>query len=181
MNKQVNIQTGLTYGVLIGLVYCILLYFRWDNASNLILYGLLSFVNYLIVLGIMFFAAFQRRKVNGGFIDLKNLFQTLFVSVLIFELIFAAYNYVHLKFIDPNVLDRMKAGILQMLDQAGAQVTEQQREDSLKGIKEMEKALEFIQIVKSYLISIAISGFFAFIIALIMRKNHPDQGMPQKI
>jgi len=179
MNRQLNINTGLTYGLLIGMVYCILLYIRWDNASNLIMYGLLAMVNYMIVLGILFFEAYQRRKASGGFIDLKNLFQTLFVTVLIFEFIFALYNFIHLKYIDPNVIDRMKAGILQMLDQAGANVTEQQREDSLKGLKEMEKALEIGQIIKSYFISIAISGFFAFLVALIMRKKNPDEGMPQ--
>jgi len=43
----------------------------------------------------------------------------------------------------------------------------------------MEKALEIGQIVKSYFISIAISGFFAFLVALIMRKKNPDEGMPQ--
>lgn len=181
MNKELNTQTGISFGVLIGMVYAILLYIRWGYADNFILYGTMAFVSFLVVLGLMFWEAFQRRKASGGYVDLKNLFQTLFISVLLFELFYAAYNFIHLKYIDPTVIERMKAGMLRMLDNAGTQISEQQREDSLKRFNEMEKALQWGQVVKSYFISVAISGFFAFIVALIMRRSNPQGEMPQNM
>lgn len=183
MEKNKNLQIGLTYGLIIGLIYCILVFIRWSLSGNLILFGIMSFISYLVILAIMFVEAFQRRKLENGFIDLKNLFQTLFISVLVFELFFALYNFIHLKYIDPNVVDKMKEGMNTMLDKmSNGQITDSQREESLKRFDEMKKATEFVQVAKSYLISIAISGFFAFIIALIMRKKNPREvGMPQSL
>lgn len=182
MEKNKNLQTGLSYGILIGVIYCLIAFTRWSMTSNLILFGVIAFVGYLIILGLMFWEAFQRRKMEPkGVIDLKNLFQTLFVSVLIFELIYAIYNFLHLKYIDPNIIEKMKDGMTAMMDKMGAQMTDTQREESLSRFDEMKKSTEPLQLLKSYLISIAISGFFAFIISLTMRKKNPENGMPQSL
>lgn len=182
MEKNKNLQTGFTYGLLIGLIYCIISFARWSMTSNLIMFAVMAFLGYLIILGLMFWEAFQRRKMEPkGIIDLKNLFQTLFVSVLIFELVYGLYNFVHLKFIDPNVIDNMKDGMSAMIDKMGAQMTDEQREQSLARFDEMKKSTEPLQMLKSYLVSIAISGFFAFVVSLIMRKKNPNEGMPQSI
>ena len=182
MQKNKNIQTGLTYGVLIGLIYCVIAFARWSMATNLILFAVMAFLGYLVVLGLMFWEAYQRRKMQpDGLIDLKNLFQTLFVSVLIFELLYGLYNFIHLKFIDPNIIEKMKEGMTVMMEKTGAQVSDEQREQSLARFDDMKKAMEPLQVFKSYLINIAISGFFAFIISLIMRKKNPNSGMPQSM
>ncbi len=183
MEKNKNISIGATYGVLIGLLYGIVLFARWTFSSNFIVFGSIAFFGYILVLGFLFFEAYQRRKLEPRrVIDLKNLFQTLFISVLIFELIYGIYNYLHLTVIDPDVVNRMKAGMEQMFDKMPeGQISAKQREDSLKQFDEMKKATEIGQIVKSFLISISISGFFAFVIALIMRKKDSGTEMPQHI
>jgi tetrahydromethanopterin S-methyltransferase subunit G len=183
MGQNKNISTGIMYGIIIGLIYAILVFVRWSVAQNLIAFGTVAFLGYLIVLGLLFLEAYQRRKLEpGGIIDLKNLFQTLFISVLVFELIFAAYTYIHLAFVDTEVIDKMKAGMEQMLDKAPeGQITPEKREEALKRFDDMKKATEIGQVLKGYLISIAISGFFAFVTSLIMRKKNPNEGMPQSM
>jgi hypothetical protein len=171
--KRNNISTGITYGVVIGLLYCLLLFWRWSSAGNMITFGIIALVSYLIVIAIMFYEAFYRRKQDGGFITLKNLFQTLFISVLIFELIYAIYNFIHLKYIDPEVIDRMQASVSDMLEKAGGNMSDDDKEKTLSRFDEMKKATELGQVLKSYLISIAISGVVALLIALIMRKKKP--------
>lgn len=183
MEKNKNVSIGLSYGVLIGIFYVIVLFARWSFGTNFIVFGSIAFIGYLLIIGLLFFEAYQRKKLETKrVIDLKNLFQTLFISVLIFELIYAIYNYVHLAIVDPDVIDRMKVGMQQMFDKMPeGQMSDEQKENSLKQIDEMKKATEFEQIVKSYLISISVSGFIAFLVALIMRKKDSGTEMPQHI
>lgn len=171
--KSKNISTGISYGLIIGLIYVLFLFWRWNSAENIIQFGLIAVIAYLIVLGIMFYEAYNRRKINEGYIDLKNLFQTLFISVLVFELIYALYNFIHLKYIDPEVIPRMKAGMEEMLDKAGDKISDADREKSLTQMDQLDESTKFLSIVKSYLISISISGVLALIISLIMRKKKP--------
>lgn len=173
MEKSKNINTGITFGIIIGLLYCILLFLRWQNAENLIRFGILAFVNYLLVLGIMFYEAnYRRKQEEGNFISVKNLFQTLFISVLIFELVYGIFNFVYLKYIDPEVITRMKNAVVQLMENAG-NVSEKDKSDAISRFDDMKKSTEFLPALRSYAISIAISGVFALIIAAIMKKNKP--------
>lgn len=182
MEKNKNIQFGAQYGLLIGLLYIILIFLRWTFASNFFLFAFISFISYIIILGLLLFEGFQRRKISSGSIDLKNLFQTLFISVIIFELIFSVYTYIHLTLIDPNAIEKMKLAMIELLDKAPkGQISDQQREESLKKFDEMKKATELTQMLKSYLISISISGFFAFLFSFFLKKNKNSNGMPQSM
>lgn len=172
--KNKNVSTGLIFGVIIGLVYCILLYWRWSSASNMIAFGAISLASYLIILGLMFYEAYYRRKENEGYITLKHLFQTLFISVLVFELFYLAYNFIHLKYIDPNVIERMKLGMREMLDQAGDQISEADKEKQIAALDKLNEATQISKVVLSYFTNIAISGVFALLISLIMRKRKPE-------
>lgn len=171
--KNKNISTGINFGIVIGLVYVILLFWRWNEAENLIKFGVIASVAYLVVIGMMIFEAYTRRKQNEGFIEIKDLFQTLFISVLIFEFIYGFYNFIHLKYIDPEVINRMKVGMKELLEKAGENLPEAEREKSLSKFDELEKSTELVPIIKSYLTSIAMSGVFALIISLIFKKKKP--------
>lgn len=173
MKDNRNTKTGLAYGIIIGLVYVLILFWRWTSATNLIKFGLITLVGYIIILALMFIEASQRRKINGGFIDLKNLFQTLFISVLIFEFFYSLYNFIHLKYIDPTVVDRMRAGIEEMLDKAGSSMSDTDKEKAIGRIEDIKKATDLPQVIKSYLSSIAISGVFALLISAIIKKKKP--------
>ena len=171
--KNKNVSIGISYGLIIGLISILFLFWRWSSAENIIQFGLIAVVAYVVVLGCMFYEAYARRKDNGGFIDLKNLFQTLFVSVLVFEIIYALYNYIHLKYIDPEVISRMKLGMEEMLEKAGENVSDADREKTMAQMDQMDEATSFTSIIKSFLISISISGVFALLISIIMRKRKP--------
>lgn len=171
MDKNKNLSVGFIYGIVIGFVYVMLAFWRWKSATTLITFAILAIVGYLIILGLMFYEAYYRRKLNGGSILLKELFQTLFISVLIFELFYALYNYIHLTYIDPEVIDRMKVGLEQMFEQAGESVTEEQQDKALAQFDKLKDATKITEMAKSYLMSIAISGVFAFFISLIMRRK----------
>ena len=173
MKSNQNISTGVAFGLVIGLVYCILLFLRWQSATNFIQFGLLAVVSYLVIIGILIYEASYRRKLNGGYIETKELMQTLFISVLIFELFYSLFNFIYLKYIDPGVIDSMKQAMQKMLNQAGDQVTDEQRRKSMERFDQLGEATQLGQAIKGYFTSIAISGIIALIISAIMRKRKP--------
>ncbi|MCW3081711.1 DUF4199 domain-containing protein [Segetibacter sp.] len=173
MKDNKNISTGVTYGVIIGLIYVLILFVRWSAATNLIKFGLYSFLGYIVILGLLCYEAFQRRKLNEGFISLKSLFQTLFISVLIFELLYSIYTYIHLTYIDPTVGDRMREGMQEMFDKMGEGLSDADKDKAMERMGDIKRATELPQMVKSYLSSVAISGIFALIISAIVKKKKP--------
>ena len=173
MKDNKNITTGITYGIIIGLIYVLMLFFRWSIATNLIKFGLYTFLGYLVILGLLFFEAFQRRKMDEGFINLKSLFQTLFISVLIFELLYSLYTYIHLTYVDPTVGDRMREGMQEMFDKVGDKMSDADKEKALERMGDIKKATELPQMIKGYLSSVAVSGIFALIISAIVKKKKP--------
>jgi hypothetical protein len=134
---------------------------------------LYTFLGYLIILGLLCYEAVQRRKLNDGFIDLKSLFQTLFISVLIFELFYSIYTFIHLTYIDPTVGDRMREGMQEMFDKVGDQMSDADKEKAMERMGNIKKATELPQMIKTYLSSVAISGIFSLIISAIVKKKKP--------
>ena len=173
MRPNQNISTGITFGVIIGLVYTILLFFRWQSATNFIQFGIQTLFDYLAIIILLFTEAIYRKKQNGGFIEIKELMQTLFVSVLIFELFYSIFNFVYLKYIDPNVINEMKAAMGQMLNKMGDQVSDEQRKDSMARFDKLNEATDIWKCVQSYFIYIAVSGLIALFVSAIMRKKKP--------
>lgn len=173
MKDNKNISTGIIYGVIIGLIYVLILFFRWSSANNFIKLGLYSFFGYMIILGLMVYEAAQRRKMNGGFIELKYLFQTLFISVLVFEMFYTIYTYVHLTYVDPTVADRMRDGMQEVFDKAGDNISDADKDKALEQMGNIKRVTELPQLIKSYLSSVAITGIFALIISAVMKKKKP--------
>lgn len=173
MKKNQNISTGVTFGIVIGLIYAILLFFRWQSATNFIQFGIQTLFDYIVIIILLFTEAVYRKKQNGGFIEIKELMQTLFVSVLIFEFFYSAFNFVYLKYIDPDVINEMKAAMGQMLDKMGDQVTAEQRKDSMARFDKLDEATDIWKNLQSYVLSVAVSGIVALIISAIMRKKKP--------
>ena len=160
--KNKNVSIGVTFGVVIGLIYVILLFVRWMSAESIIRFGLLAAVNYVLVLGLLVYEAIYRRKQEGGFISLKDVFQTLFISVLIFELFYAVYNFVYLKYIDPEVINRMKEAMKEMMEKF--KVPDDDMQKSMQKFDEFDNATQLGQVIKGYFTGVAISGVCAFII-----------------
>jgi len=173
--KSNNIKNGLMFGVIIGFIYCISLFLRFNMiSSGVIMLGLIALVFYLVAIGMFFFCGIKRRNELGGFIELKDAFQTIFIAVLIAELIYTVFNIIYLKFIDPHYFEKFQTSMQEFFEKTIKD--DQKREDALNKFneqmeKQKEKGLTFNGIVFSYLISVAITGVFGFIAALIIRKR----------
>lgn len=171
MQRESNLSHGMKWGLIIGIVYCILLYLRFSTgASNPVLFSAWAFIGYIIVLVLLLISGFQLRKKNGGFIELKEVFKVLFLSVLIFELFYAVFNFIYLKYIDPEFFQKLKDSTEVLL-----QKSKQSQSEIDKLLKNIDpdsgRKMTIFDVLKTYLFYISISGLCAFLFSLIIRKK----------
>jgi len=185
-NQKINnIQAGLQFGLIIGLIYCTSLFIRYNQiSSGPIIIGLIALGFYITILGILIYSGIIRKKELGGYISLKEAFQTMFVAVLIGELIYTLFNIIYLKYIDPNYFDKFYSSMETFLGKTIPNET--QREEALEKVKQQlelqkEKGFTIKGTILGYLISVATTGVFAFICSIIIRKNRPELEISENI
>lgn len=171
MQENSNVSHGIKWGIIIGFIYSILLLVRYTTgATNPIMLGLWAFVGYLAVLILLLISGFQLRKINGGYIELKEVFKILFLSVLIFELFYTLFNFIYLKYVNPGFFQTLKDSTEALL-----QKSNQPQEKIDEMIEKMDAQaaanMKILDVLKSYLFSISISGIFALVFALIIKKK----------
>ena len=177
VQRHTNAKNGLLFGGIIGLIYCISLFFRYNQTSSgPIIIAVITFVFYLVVIAFLFLCGLKRKKELLGFISLKEAFQTIFISILVAEFIYSIFNIIYLKFIDPAYFDKLYASTETFVEKTIKDDT--QREEALDKIKaqmasQKEYVLSIKGIVLGYLVSIAITGVCGFFAALIIKKDKP--------
>lgn len=171
MQKEGINAHGIKWGIIIGLVYCVLLLLRYNlGISNPIKFSLLTFMGYIIVLVMLLVSGFQLRKQMGGFLELKDAFKAMFVSVLIFEFIYAVFNFIYLKYVNPNFFYQLRDATETLLENSKqSPATIKKTLDSID--VDAPSKMTIFDLLKSYLFYVAITGIFAFIFALIVKRK----------
>jgi hypothetical protein len=163
---------GLRFGLLTGLLYVVLLFFRYNFfASNPLSFGLCAITSYLIILMMYLFTGIARKKELGGYADFKEIFTSIFIAILIAEVVYIVFNLVYLKFVDPSFWENFRANTLTYLQKKG--LTDEQIDQQMKSFKDMNKQTEPLTLLKGYGISVIIDCIFGLIFAVILRKAKP--------
>src|SRR5215207_2873451 len=161
MQKENNVSFGLRWGLIIGAVYCLFLFLRYSQGNgNPMNFALWTFLGYVVVLILLFLCGINRRKKSGGYIELKDAFQTMFVAVLGFEFIYMAFNFLYLKFIDPHFFENFRNAMEAFLEKNNVsqeQINKQLESFDKDSVKNMNLGSSFT----TFAFSIMISGIFA--------------------
>ena len=105
MQKDISGPHGIRWGIIIGVVYSVLLFLRfYMGAHNAAFFGFITFTGFITVIVLLFFCGHSFRKRAGGFAEMKEIFKTMFIAVLIFELCYSLFSLIYLKYIDPGFL-----------------------------------------------------------------------------
>ncbi|MEI6945740.1 DUF4199 domain-containing protein [Paraflavisolibacter sp. H34] len=171
MQKETNVNFGLRWGVIIGLVYAALLFIRYSvGEANPMMFGMWTFVGYAVVLILLYICGVNRRKLQGGYIDLRDAFQTMFIAVLGFEFFYMAFNFIYLKFINPDFFQNMKEALEAFLIKNKVEQADIDKKlenfDSDMG-RNMTLGTSFL----SFAYAIVTSGIFALLFALLIRRK----------
>ena len=175
MQNENSGSHGLKWGIIIGVVYCLLLFLRFYlGANNAGIFGLLTFVGYLTVIILLFICGISFRKQIGGYIEMKEAFKTMFIAVLLFELLYSIFTVIYLKYIDPNFFDKFRVSTENLL--LMAKQSQADNDKILQGIDQWADAarnLNAFDFLKTYLYNVAVTGLFALIFAFIIKKKQP--------
>src|SRR5215213_6956332 len=171
MERQANISHGVKWGTIIGFIYCLLLFLRYSQGGkNPLLLGLYTFVGFAIVMVLLLVCGLQRKKQLGGFIELKDAFQTMFVCVICFEIFYTAFNFIYLKYINPDFFQTFKNSIADTMARnhiEQGKIDEAVNKIDTQAAKNMNLGTSFL----SFAYSIVVSGVFALIFAVIIKKK----------
>ena len=175
-----NIKQGVTYGIIGGLIFLVLLFGVWavGSVENFVaVTGVTTFIPYLFI--ILLVVGFKLRKDNGGLYSFKEALQFTFVAYVVFALIEAVGTYVLYALVDPEmtakVIEIAIAKTMQMMEKFGA--SEAQIEETIKKMQAEPKVTSFKQVFLGLGLSIVFGFIKALVLSIIVKKNEevPDQ------
>ncbi len=175
-----NIKQGVTYGIVGGLIFLVLLFGLWavGSVENFVaVTGVTTFIPYLFI--ILLVVGSKLRKDNGGLYSFKEALQFTFVAYVVFALIEAIGNYALFALVDPDmtakVMEISIAKTLQMMEKFGA--SEAQIEETIKRMQAEPKVTSFKQVFLGLGLAIVFNFVKSLILSVIIKKNEevPDQ------
>lgn len=158
-------------GFILGILYCILIFIENKGfSSNMLLFGATKSLGYLIILGGLLYTAIQLKKRNGGFITFQECLRGLLVTIAIMELFYVLFNFIYVKYMDPQFFAHLKESTLDFLQKANLSKEEiKNRMASFEGAGNMT----VWSVIQSYGFAIIIDAVFAVIFASILKRNPP--------
>jgi len=175
MKTNINKQ-ALTYGVIIGIISIVLTtienMFLIDQFIAFYAVKVIAFILVIILMGV--FTGIIRKNM-GGYMEFKDAFRAIFIMILISELLYFIYTIIYYKFIDPDMLSRVKEATLSFMERAK---TPQDKLDETadkfdEQIAEANKGFQFGKLALNYFSFVVLDSVFGLIVAAIVKKNKP--------
>jgi len=163
-------KVGIQYGIITGIVYIVLLFIRYrftDLNTNYI--GILAIISYLVILVMFLVTGIMRRKQLGGFAEMKVIFQSIFIAILITELCYVVFNWIYLKYVDPGFWEKLRTASLELLKKAN--IPQDQIDEQMKGFKDADQLTKPMGLIKGYGSSVVIDSIFGLLFASLLRKK----------
>ncbi len=172
MDKASKYYIGLRFGLITGLIYAVLLYIRYKYvASNPVQFSLFAMATYFIILMMYLFAGIARKKQLGGYGSMQEIFQAIFIVILITEFIYILFNLVYLLWVDPMFWENLKK--TSQIYYENQKLSVEQMEQAMKGFKDVDQQTKPLGLLKGFGYSVIIDSLFGFIIASVVRKKKP--------
>lgn len=163
-------KTGVRFGLIIGLVYAVLLFLRYKFfAGSPLSIGIFAMVSYLVVLILYLFAGSSRKKELDGYADFKDIFQTIFISILITEAVYVIFNAVYLTYFDPSFFDNLKVVTRNFLEKKG--LSQDQIDSQMKAFGDANKEMTPWGLIKGYGTWVIVDSIVGMIYSSILRKK----------
>jgi hypothetical protein len=110
MTATSKYTVGIRYGVITAFIYMVILFLRYHFfAGSPVSFFLFSMTGYIFILMMYLATGIARKKELGGYGDLKEIFQSIFIAILITELVYILFNFIYFKFVDPVFWENFKA------------------------------------------------------------------------
>lgn len=166
-----SMSTPIKLGVIIGLVYCALIFCQDQFFyANPLTFSLTKLACYLIILAGFFYTGYTVKKELGGYISFKECLRAILVVIVITEFFYFVFNTIYIKYIDPNFFEKLKTAWIAFFNRSS--VPQDKINDTMQKFNDAGK-ITFGSLVQSYGFSILIDAVFGVIICAILRKDKP--------
>jgi len=164
----------LRMGLLIGIFKIILSTIQYEffvsgfiSMMAFLLLQLILTIVLLIVTGNM------QRKAVGGFISFGDAFAAILIAVLISSVLSFTYDYIYIKFIDPEMMDKIRESSMAFAEKMGApqeSLDEMSRKFDQQQADSINFGKQLIQLLKGLIFNIIVG----LICAAIVKKKRPE-------
>src|SRR5258706_4633221 len=117
------------------------------------------------------FTGIRRKKQLGGAAEMKDIFQAIFITILITELCFVLFNWVYFKFIDTTFWDKLRTASIEFMKKAN--LTQVQMDEQMKGFRDADQMTKPWGLIKGYGTSVVIDSIFGLLFASVIRTKKP--------
>ena len=104
-----------------------------------------------------------------GYADFKDIFQTIFIAIIITEIVYVVFNAVYLKYVDPSFFDNFKLVTRNFLEKSG--LSQDQVDEKMKTFDDANKQLTPLGLIKGFGTWVVIDSIIGMIYAAILRKK----------
>lgn len=178
MQKRAGVKLGLIGGLIIALIYILLLWIKFTFFSHHPFgFYVSNFVSYFLILGSFAVLAMQKRRNQGGYAEIKDMFQPIFIAVIIAELAYFLFSYYYLNYINQGFFTVYENALVAFAEKnkMTAEKIQEQR-DMVQAQAAASKA--FWPLFKAMVPRwVVIDSIFGLIIAFLLRKRTPEQLM----
>jgi hypothetical protein len=167
---DIPVKFGIATGLIMAVLSTIQYMFFTESYGSMMIFVALTFLAAMVM---YYITGAQQRKAMGGFIDMRQAFSSIFIAIIISLAISYVYNLIYIKFIDPDVIDRISNVSITFAEKMGApqekldEIAEQIEQQKAEGQGVGKQILSFLQQVVIY-------SIFGFICAAIVKKRRPQ-------
>jgi Protein of unknown function (DUF4199) len=171
---------GLRFGLITGLLYVLLLFLRYKFFSfTPPSFFYISLITYFIILMMFLITGIARKRELGGYAELQEIFQSIFITILITELSYVLFNFIYMKYVNPGFLENFKETSLAYYKKMGH--SPEQIHTEMDSIHALSEGMKPFDLLKGFGTIVVIDSIFGFIFAAIVRRKKPIPVVEPKI
>ena len=175
MKTNSGFALGLKGGIIIGIVYAILLWIKYTFLGHHPFgFWASGFVSYAIIIACMVVLGMHRKHNLGGFAEIKDIFQPLFIAIILIELAYLLFTFYYLNYLNPDFFEGYKKALAGFGESRNVDAKKVAEQISL--IAEQQKSShDFWLMFKGiFLRWVIVDSVFAMMIAFFLRKKKPE-------
>ncbi len=175
MNQIIKTK-GISFGLILGFILALMTTYGYAIDLKLFTSYWLLILNFFIVIIVGILAVAYTKKGLGGFITFKEGFTVYVITIAIGLLISLLVGYLIFNVVDPQVKSQITEMSVEKTIETMERfnVPQEQIDETIDKMREQD-SFSIVNQIKSYFIMVAIYSLFGLLIALILKRNHPDK------
>lgn len=165
----------LKFGLITGLVLCVITLFSYMMGLEFMISFWLAFINIAVTIGAVVYCGIVWKRANGGYLDLKNSFLTIFLVYAVSAFIVMLFNITLYTVIDPELPEQVQEAVIEktigMMEKFGA--PEDKIEETLEKLEEESSEYNASTFISGYFMSLIFGATIALIGGAIIKKQKP--------